>query len=404
MVSRSGVHSLAIIMWCLAASVATAPAASRGSELWKGLKRGPFEVGVAIRHERDPDRLFGAQNAPRPIQMLVWYPASPTEGKTPVTYENYFISAATEIVFSTTKTEYDRRHIQEVRDMVRTSGASEELFDRQIARSTWAIADAIPATGVFPLLIYAPGLSGKSFQNVVLCEFLASHGFVVAASPSVGPRSRDMPQTLDGIQAQIDDIQFVMKTMARIRYVNAGKIGLVGYSWGGMTALLASMSDGGAIRAVAALDPHLMAKNGHELARTAPGYAPEDLHIPVMLPIASAQKWKERDFSFFDELTGSEALLLEFNNFTHGDFSSTIIQFIDETRKDRKKKESDGIRLGYATLCRYLEAFFSAHLQDDAEARAFLAGSPSENGVPAGVLTIKRSSPQVTTAPRGNMR
>ena len=398
MLYRSGAHGLAVFLWCLAASVAIAPAASRDAELWKGLKRGPYEVGIAIRHERDPDRLFGAQNAPRPIQILVWYPASPAAGKKPVTYEDYFKSAATEIIFSTTGPQYEQRHIQEVREMVRTSGGSEKLFDREVVRSTWAMADAVPAAGVFPLLIYAPGLSGKSFQNVVLCEYLASHGFVVAASPSVGPRSRDMPQTLDGMQAQIDDIRFIMKTMSRIRYVNAGQTGVIGYSWGGMAALLAAMTgDAGAISAVAALDPNLMVKNGHALARTAPGYAPADLRIPVMLAIASGREWMERDRGFFDELTAAEASLLEFLDFTHGDFSSVIIQFIKETRTDLKKKEIDRVVLGYATLCRYLEAFFSSHLQGDAPAQAYLQASPAENRVPSAVLTIKRSSPQVVS-------
>jgi dienelactone hydrolase len=384
--------------------VKPAPAASKSTELWKGLKHGPYEVGFAIRHERDPDRLFGPQNAPRPIQMLVWYPASPAAKKKPVTYRDYFISAATEVVFTAPGAAYEQRHIQEVRKMVRSSGASGELFDRYLMRPTWAIANAVPATGIFPLVVFAPGLNGKAFQNSVLCEYLASHGFVVAASPSVGPHSRDMPLTLDGAQAQIDDVRFVISTMSRIRYVNAGKTGIVGFSFGGMVALLTAMSDGGAIAAVAALDPHLMVKDGHLLAQEMPGYAPADLRSPVMMPIATGRDWKERDLTFLDEMINSEAMLLNFNDFTHGDFSSAVIQFTKETRTDVKKKDINRVRFAYATLCRYLEAFFSAYLQGDDAARAFLQGSPDENGVPADVLTIDRRSPRPKAAPQGSMR
>lgn len=396
--SRSWVFVIAISLWCLCAGVMDAPAASRSPELWKGLEKGPYEVGFAIRHERDPSRLFGPQRAPRPVQMLVWYPASPAAEKKPVTYEDYLLSAATEVVFATTGDVFERQHIDQVREMVRTSGASEDLFDRQLKRATWASADAVPAPGIFPLVVVAPGLNGKAFQNSVLCEFLASHGFVVAASPSVGPRSRDMPLTLEGAQAQIDDVRFVMSIMSRIRYVNAARTGLVGFSWGGMVVLLAAMNDGEAISAVAALDPHLMIKDGLLLARKARGYAPADLHMPVMLTIAAARDWKERDLGFFDELTGTEALLLSFKDFTHGDFSSAVIQFIKETRTDRKKKDANRVRFAYATLCRYLELFFSAHLQEDAVARAFLKASPEENDVPADVLTIQRRFPRAQTA------
>ena len=365
-----------------------------------GLEQGPYQVGFAIRHERDPGRRFGAQNAPRPVQILVWYPASPSTSGKPVTYEDYLLSAATEVVFSTTGDAFQRQHINEVREMVQTSGGSEKLFDRQLKRATWAMADAKPAAGRFPLVIFAPGMNAKAFQNSVLCEYLASHGFVVAASPSVGPASRGMPPTLEGAQAQMDDIRFVQSILSRIRYVDAGRTGLAGFSWGGMAVLLEAMNQGEAVAAVAALDPHLMVKDGHLLARQAPDYAPADLRMPVMLTVATGREFKERDLGFFDELTAADASLLSFNDFTHGDFASAIIQFIKETRTDRTKKDINRLRSAYATLCRYLEAFFSAHLLEDDVARAYLAAGPEENGVPADVLTIQRRSPATSTAPR----
>ena len=204
-----------------------------------------------------------------------------------------------------------------------------------------------------------------------------------------------MPPTLAGVQAQIDDVRFVIRTIGKLRYVDAERTGLVGFSWGGTVALLVAMDGGESIGAVAALDPHVMVKKGHLLAQTAPSYDPSALQSPVMLPIAAAKDWKERDLSFFDELTGTDAWLLHFKDFTHGEFSSIIIQFFRETLPDREQRDIDRIRFAYATLCRYLQQFFSAHLEGNRDARAFLRADPGENGVPAGVLAIERRSPRL---------
>jgi len=54
--------------------------------------------------------------------------------------------------------------------------------------SLWARRDAKAQTGKFPLVIYAPSFSAMSWENVDLCEYLASHGYVVIASPSLERR------------------------------------------------------------------------------------------------------------------------------------------------------------------------------------------------------------------------
>ena len=56
----------------------------------------------------------------------------------------------------------------------------------------WAVRSAQPTKGRFPVLIYAPSDSSVSWENADLCEYVASHGYVVVASPSMGVSTRDM--------------------------------------------------------------------------------------------------------------------------------------------------------------------------------------------------------------------
>ena len=47
------------------------------------------------------------------------------------------------------------------------------------------------------------------FENLDLCEYLASQGYVVLASRSLGPRSTLMTVDVEGVEAQAADIAFL---------------------------------------------------------------------------------------------------------------------------------------------------------------------------------------------------
>src|SRR5580704_18304298 len=58
--------------------------------------------------------------------------------------------------------------------------------------NAWAIRDAPMKAGHFPVVIYAPSLNAPATENIELCEYLASNGYIVMASPSMGAASRTM--------------------------------------------------------------------------------------------------------------------------------------------------------------------------------------------------------------------
>jgi len=74
----------------------------------------------------------------------------------------------------------------------------------------WAVRDAPLAPGRFPVVIYAPSFSAMAWENADLCEYLASYGHIVIASPGMGATSRNMTNDLTGIDAQALDISFLI--------------------------------------------------------------------------------------------------------------------------------------------------------------------------------------------------
>ena len=62
--------------------------------------------------------------------------------------------------------------------------------------------------GRFPLVIYAPSVNAPATENIELCEYLASNGYIVIASPSMGASSRSMTIDIAGANAEAQDISF----------------------------------------------------------------------------------------------------------------------------------------------------------------------------------------------------
>ena len=139
-------------------------------------KPGQYHVGLKVVNQYDPSRKFSvradrkdasATQEDRPLQTLVWYPALQGTGK-PMTVGDYVALADREVHFDKPDQEHNKWRAR------LTSSFNVPL---------WARRDARMAEGHYPVLIYAPGQSSISWENADLCEYLASHGYVVLATP-----------------------------------------------------------------------------------------------------------------------------------------------------------------------------------------------------------------------------
>jgi hypothetical protein len=136
-------------------------------------KPGPYPVGLKVVDQYDRSRAYPASSKnmskspvgddARPLQTLIWYPSLRSTGK-PMTVGDYTQLADTEIHFDAPHPEQNRW-----RSLLKTSS---EI-------PLWAVRDAKPAKGHYPVLIYAPSGSSVSWENADLCEYLASHGYVI---------------------------------------------------------------------------------------------------------------------------------------------------------------------------------------------------------------------------------
>jgi hypothetical protein len=164
----------------------------------------------------------------RPLQTLIWYPSSKSTGE-PMTVGDYTQLSNTEIHFNAP-------------DENENENRSRSLLKASFNIRLWAVLDAKPTKGDYPILIYVPSDS-VSWENADLCEYLASHGYVILASPSMGVSTREMTDDLDGTNAQARDISFLITYAISLPDTDLSEVAVVGWSWGGIASLFAAARD-----------------------------------------------------------------------------------------------------------------------------------------------------------------
>ncbi|ULU24477.1 dienelactone hydrolase family protein [Dyella terrae] len=271
-------------------------------------------------------------------------------------------------------------------------GASAAHIDSVRQQAVHATGDAPAEQGRFPLIIYAPSDSSAAFESDMLCEYLASHGYVVIASPSHGAHARYMTDgrvadDVESTRAQAADIGFLIGYAATLPDVDPGNVGVVGYSWGGMASTFAAVADG-RIHALVDLDGSV--RYFPKMLAAAPDVTPDRITVPLLFfadkedPLGPGID--SRPGSFVARIHHADVTEIGLLKLSHDDLSDDGLRFLSET--SRKGITLEEREESYAWIARYTLAFLDATLRSDPAAARFMAATPASNHVPAGVLHI----------------
>jgi dienelactone hydrolase len=206
-------------------------ASARGLITYEPFVRGRFPVGVRTIRALDTarDRLFPCE---------VWYPAA-------AQHAGQDIAPATLDVFSVPPTGTQRKQL--------------------------AVRDAEARPGTYPLIIFSHSSGAGRLSATFLCTHLSSHGYVIAALDHSEVVAKELARRADETDEQkrarwealmasrVPDIRFLLDQLLGGGWdsearPDADRIGIVGHSFGGWTALAAIEAER-RIRAVVALAP-----------------------------------------------------------------------------------------------------------------------------------------------------
>ena len=358
-------------------------------------KPGPHPVGLKVVQQYDYSRTWRSTvdelgqpytgERARPMQTLIWYPATKSEKPT-MTVRDYEVLRLTEIDFAKKPTPADLGD--------QDSGRKDTFNDHLLSAR-----DAPLENGHFPVVIYAPSFSNVSWENADLCEYLASFGYVVVATPDMGATTRGMTGDLAGIEAQARDISFLIGYASTLPDTDMSEVAVGGFSWGGISNLFAASRDN-RIKALFALDgsmryfPGLIKQSGY--AR------PDQMKVPLLFFTQGDISLEEQErqlndpermsgHSTLNAWTHGDLITVRMMGLTHGEFSSMFQRDEEFWKGSAKFMKADYTRAdgatGYAWVARYTEHFLDAYLKHDAAAMEWLKKTPAENGAPQHFLT-----------------
>ena len=351
-------------------------------------KQGQYPVGLKVIDQYDRTRPYPAAEKDtskpsagedaRPLQTLIWYPAVRSVAK-PMTVGEYVELADTQVDFNAPDEKKNKWRPR---------------LEASFAIRMWAVRDAQAAPGRYPVLIYAPSDSSASWENADLCEYLASHGYVVLASSSMGLSTRDMTDDVEGINAQASDISFLITYAGTLPDADLSKVAAGSFSWGGISSLFAAARDN-RIDALAEMDGSMRYYPG--LVKQAGDVRPEQMKIPLLFFAANDPNHLElvqRNYVPAADIVGPNVL----NAWRHGDLYTVNMlgmshpEFCSMFQRWKTAQaysldevadyERDDTNTGYAWVALYTLKFLDAYLKSDTSAKAFLARTPADNGVP----------------------
>jgi hypothetical protein len=363
------------------------------------LKPGPQTVGFSVEHHYDYSRTFrkkedSPEEIARPVQILIWYPAQNDSVHKHMKYREYLFLAATELDFTPPDENREWALINQLSQ--RPMGEDKilgdsPLFKNALDKDTLAIKNAVPSPGPFPLIIYAPGGGDQAFDNHILCEYLASNGYIVASCPSFGYDSREYGADHIGIESHIRDSEFVMAKLLLFSNVDKNRIGTIGYSWGGLSSVFFAMRNS-RINALVSLDGAEHMSHRIKTMRSFPFF-------PMIRKLKAASMHisvagRTHDFGFYKELKYSDAYHLHFPNLRHGLIGSRNLYLLMNPREDIPSPIKEYMNNGYAIICRYTLNFLNAYLKKDQNSQDFIQNSPEVNGIRRGMLIIESKKAQ----------
>ncbi|WP_108246139.1 prolyl oligopeptidase family serine peptidase [Muricauda brasiliensis] len=358
------------------------------------LNNGKFKVGFQYYTTYDSTRTYSRiydytnKKIERPIPVSIWYPTEQNvDDVEPLTVLDYL-----EIL----KEEEEWEHLPNDQILNWFYYQNTPANQKHLIEESTAYANVEFANGEFPVVIYRPSFQASSIENFMLCEYLASNGFVVISSPSRGTETRWFSSNnAKEIETQARDAEFLIKEIGKLSFVDYEKIALMGFSFGGLSNIIVQNRNDN-IKAIVSLDGTERYQYG--LLEQSPFFDSKKVDVPY---IHMAQKeipetvLKEDKIDFelntvfqlYDSITNSKVYRLRFHNLTHSYFSTLGVLFAN--RDERQDKSDSEIMESYKWAAIYTLNFLEATLNKNKKAMGFIENRPENNGVGEKLITQK---------------
>ncbi len=362
-------------------------------EIWGDLESGPYVVGFKTHFLFDKtkppvpyvnwqDDIFPTnETIGRQMQLNLWYPAAKVSGKR-VSFGDYvdLISQQTDFsILDTGKVSFANDQFILKTNLLGGNGEfTLEKLEKLRALPTYAYDEAIPAEGQFPLILFPNGSSPAS--QSLMCEFLASYGFVVAGFAPKGQFGSLNEASTKGIEMAVSDIEFAVQQLSNIPSVDINNLALIGNAINS-SHITAYQTRNPKVKCLVSLEGGLLSAFEQRLLDKTVFYEPGAVNVPILAIYAphpsiypsyiSHLKYSDRYFFHFPQMS-------EFHFLNYG----LLEQFVPDIIGKPKGNVQEGYESGAEIILNFMQTF----LLNSQDKRDFYV--QYEDSYPEGVDTL----------------
>lgn len=351
------------------------------SALLAPLSPGDYAVGFKFVVETDAQRsaLAPATGMGRQVPIAIWYPAQASAGE-PLRLRDYVVIGAQAVIG--TEPPDPRAPLEAFAADALARGIARADVERLLASAGIAVREAAQAPGRFPLLLFA---HGSAETEGVMCEYLASYGYVVAAVRSRGAVDPIYKLSRENLDAVVADHDFVATRMLREPNVASSPVGVIGMSNGSIVAMALQLRR--PVGAIVSLDGGIGEDAGGTYLRERSGGNLGALRAPVLHLYAPNNP--HLNLEHLRSCRSAPRTIVFVRNMRHADFLA-YPAFERILPGFSGAEFAPDAHAGFVWVNRYTLHFLDERLRESGHSERFMSSTAESNGAPPGLMTIER--------------
>ena len=146
------------------------------------------------------------------MQINIWYPAKKTNA-VPLKFGKYIdlLPQQSGKITRDVETLAEKQFFNNTAELKGDTVLLRKHFNALAKSKTKAFSNAPVANGSFPLVMFSDYPNSQS----ILCEYLASHGYIVVTAPVKGTYATAFEYSIGGIESGISDLQFALSIVRK---------------------------------------------------------------------------------------------------------------------------------------------------------------------------------------------
>ncbi len=265
----------------------------------------------------------------RPIEIDLWYPAQPASPDSTLRFGYFLHSLQKRANLYSAPQQFDNLSMTVAQSFCDGVGCSQPSLLLQ--QPTHTFNQPKPIQKRFPLILYVASFGSMGYENYLLFESLVRQGYIIACVSSIGRYPGEMTMKNADLMEQVTDAEQILNRLKRNSRIDTTKIGLLGYSWGGLAGALLAMQRHD-IDAIVSLDGSEVHHYGYaksedqdfEQIVTTPFLKESVLSVPYLRleskPGVRPSK-KDSSYNFLSKVKASKRVI-KIDSAEHQDFSS----------------------------------------------------------------------------------